>query len=49
MRLLLFLAAAVAVTAEYVPGRAFDRFFTIWLENQVCPLRPQADGNGRSF
>ncbi|KAN0112325.1 phosphoesterase domain containing protein [Hyaloscypha variabilis] len=34
MRSLLFLAAAVAVTAEYVPGRAFDRFFTIWLENQ---------------
>jgi hypothetical protein len=36
MRLLLVLAAATAATAEYVPGKAFDRFFTIWLENQVC-------------
>ena len=32
MRVLLFLATAAAAT--YVPGRAFDRFITIWLENQ---------------
>ncbi|KUJ13481.1 phosphoesterase-domain-containing protein [Mollisia scopiformis] len=29
----LFLGAAVA-SAAYVPGKAFDRFITIWLENQ---------------
>ena len=40
------IATAVAVTAQaaYVPGKAFDRFITIWLENQVClvlePLKP---------
>ena len=35
MRLLsiVFAGAAVA-TAAYVPGQAFDRFITIWLENQ---------------
>jgi hypothetical protein len=22
--------------ATYVPGKAFDRFITVWLENQVC-------------
>jgi hypothetical protein len=33
---LLVLAAVAAATAEYVPGKAFDRFITIWLENQVC-------------
>lgn len=31
---LLILSAAVA-SATYVPGKAFDRFITIWLENQV--------------
>ena len=36
MRFLLFLASATAATASYVPGKAFDRFITIWLENQVC-------------
>lgn len=36
MRLWLVLAAVAAATAEYVPGKAFDRFITIWLENQVC-------------
>jgi hypothetical protein len=39
MRLLLILAAVAAATAEYVPGKAFDRFITIWLENQVCARR----------
>ncbi|TVY86728.1 putative acid phosphatase [Lachnellula willkommii] len=34
MRLLLLTAAATAATAAYVPGKAFDRFITIWLENQ---------------
>ena len=31
-----------ACEAAYVPGAAFDRFFTIWLENQVRtpPLLP---------
>jgi hypothetical protein len=40
MRVLFFLAGATAATAAYVPGRAFDRFITIWLENQVglCEL-----------
>ena len=32
---LLFVAPVVVATAAYVPGKAFDRFFTIWLENQV--------------
>jgi len=36
MRFLLFLAGATAAAAAYVPGKAFDRFITIWLENQVC-------------
>lgn len=27
-------ATATLVTAVYVPGKAFDRFITIWLENQ---------------
>jgi hypothetical protein len=36
MRFLLFLASATAAMASYVPGKAFDRFITIWLENQVC-------------
>ncbi|EKD19405.1 phosphoesterase [Drepanopeziza brunnea f. sp. 'multigermtubi' MB_m1] len=37
MRFLLLLAgatAATAATAAYVPGKVFDRFITIWLENQ---------------
>lgn len=34
MRFVLFLLGAAA-TAAYVPGKAFDRFITIWLENQV--------------
>jgi hypothetical protein len=38
-RFLLVLAAVAAATAEYVPGKAFDRFITIWLENQVCARR----------
>lgn len=29
-----FLFAATVATAAYVPGKAFDRFITIWLENQ---------------
>lgn len=33
---LLFAGAIAAASAAYVPGRAFDRFITIWLENQVC-------------
>jgi hypothetical protein len=39
MRLWLVLAAVAAATGEYVPGKAFDRFITIWLENQVCARR----------
>lgn len=39
MSFLLVLAAVSAVSAEYVPGKAFDRFITIWLENQVCARR----------
>lgn len=27
--------AYLANAADLVPGRAFDRFLTIWLENQV--------------
>lgn len=41
-RLLLFLlcaclqvAATTAAAAAIVPGKAFERFITIWLENQV--------------
>ncbi|TVY81005.1 putative acid phosphatase [Lachnellula suecica] len=34
MRFLLFISGATAATAAYVPGKAFDRFITIWLENQ---------------
>ncbi|CZR52613.1 related to acid phosphatase Pho610 [Phialocephala subalpina] len=30
----LFGATATVASAAYVPGRAFDRFVTIWLENQ---------------
>src|SRR2546421_7553159 len=26
------------ITADYVTGKAFNRFITIWLENQVCAL-----------
>jgi hypothetical protein len=48
MRFLLFLASATAITASYVPGKAFDRFITIWLENQVCdPSSLLADGTNR--
>lgn len=36
MRCLLLLTGATAATAAYVPGKIFDRFITIWLENQVC-------------
>jgi hypothetical protein len=47
MRFLLFLASATAATASYVPGKAFDRFITIWLENQVCDSSLLlANGNG---
>ncbi len=38
MRFLGLLALCAAVgeaLGEYVAGRAFDRFMTIWLENQV--------------
>jgi hypothetical protein len=45
MRFLLVLAAVAAATAEYVPGKAFDRFITIWLENQV-PARRVFIGRG---
>lgn len=34
MRFLLLCAGATAVVSAYVPGKAFDRFITIWLENQ---------------
>jgi hypothetical protein len=45
MRFLLFLASATAITASYVPGKVFDRFITIWLENQACdPSSLLADG-----
>lgn len=33
-------AVAATAAAEYVPGKAFDRFITIWLENQVSTLSP---------
>lgn len=35
MRFLLSVVSATAATAAYIPGKAFDRFITIWLENQV--------------
>ena len=35
MRFFPLLACASVATAAYVPGKAFDRFITIWLENQV--------------
>ena len=28
----------VVAATELVPGKAFDRFITIWLENQVAPM-----------
>ncbi|KAH6682637.1 phosphoesterase family-domain-containing protein [Halenospora varia] len=34
MRFSLLVAGASVATAAYVPGKVFDRFFTIWLENQ---------------
>ncbi|CZT43944.1 related to acid phosphatase Pho610 [Rhynchosporium secalis] len=34
MRILFLLAGVTATTAAYVKGKAFDRFITIWLENQ---------------
>jgi acid phosphatase len=34
MRIPFILVGAAVATAAYVPGRAFDRFITIWLENQ---------------
>ncbi|PVH79526.1 phosphoesterase-domain-containing protein [Cadophora sp. DSE1049] len=34
MRMLLCIASAAFAAAAYVPGKAFDRFITIWLENQ---------------
>lgn len=42
MRFLLYLAGATVTAAAYVPGKAFDRFITIWLENQVYSLSPSA-------
>ena len=39
------LACLAAVSAvKIIPGKAFDRFITIWLENQVCFLRPAVLG-----
>jgi hypothetical protein len=40
--LLTLLLAVVPQLAwcEYVPGKAFDRFITIWLENQVSEPLP---------
>lgn len=35
MRIWASLLCVSAVAAAYVPGKAFDRFITIWLENQV--------------
>ncbi|KAK0117351.1 hypothetical protein ONS96_013182 [Cadophora gregata f. sp. sojae] len=34
MRILLCVVYAIVATAAYVPGKVFDRFITIWLENQ---------------
>ncbi|KAF4626251.1 hypothetical protein G7Y89_g11908 [Cudoniella acicularis] len=34
MRFSFVLAGATIATAAYVPGKAFDRFITIWLENE---------------
>jgi len=34
MRFYFLLAGATVATATYIPGKAFDRFITIWLENQ---------------
>lgn len=34
-RLFTVLAGLAAAAAALVPGKAFDRFITIWLENQV--------------
>jgi len=35
MRIPLLLVSASFASAAYVPGKVFDRFITIWLENQV--------------
>lgn len=35
MRICDFILFATIAKAAYVPGKAFDRFITIWLENQV--------------
>jgi hypothetical protein len=50
MRFLLVLASATAAAASYVPGKAFDRFITIWLENQVrlLPLLLADDANTKN-
>jgi hypothetical protein len=32
---LIVLVAKARGQGEYVPGKVFDRFITIWLENQV--------------
>ncbi|KAH9217921.1 acid phosphatase-like protein [Leptodontidium sp. 2 PMI_412] len=43
MRILLLLVGAIASAATFVPGKAFDRFITIWLENQDFS---KVSGNG---
>jgi acid phosphatase len=35
---LAIIAVAAVANAANVPGKAFDRFFTIWLENQVSTV-----------
>ena len=47
MRLLSFCALGLVYlsnAAPLVPGRAFDRLITIWLENQVSSLSTSSNG-----
>lgn len=35
--------------AEVIPGRAFDRFISIWLENQVSIISPEDEQQSLSL
>ena len=37
LAILLAFTSASSLVAGFVPGKFFDRWVTIWLENEVCP------------